>query len=86
MSEALKKQISHSLSPPSLKLDLLAQQEGTYISCLFSNCQAKHVVMLNKAAASLDSFNDVFRTPVPPDLMSTVNVFTTNKSVLIKQQ
>lgn len=42
--------------------------------------------MLNKAAAFLDSFNDVFRTPMPPDLMSTVNVFTTNKSVLIKQQ
>lgn len=42
--------------------------------------------MLYKAAAFLDPFNDVFRTPVPPDLMSTVNVFTTNESVLIKQQ
>lgn len=42
--------------------------------------------MLNKAATFLDPFNDVFRTPVPPDLMSTVNVFRTNKSMLIKQQ
>lgn len=60
--------------------------EGPYIFCPLSNCQAEAVVMLNKAAAFLDPFNDVFRTSLPPDLMSTVNVFMTNKSVLIKQQ
>lgn len=86
MSEALKKQISHSLPPPRLKLDLLVWQEGAYFSCLFSNRRAEPVVMLHKAAAFLDPFNDVLRTSLPPNLMSTVSVFTTNKSVLIKQQ
>lgn len=89
MSEYWKKQISCSLPPPRLKSDPPSSRKGLkYLSNLnmLSNCQAEAVVALNKAAAFLDPFNDVFRTSLPPDLMSTVNVFTTNKSVLIKQQ